>query len=75
MQVVVFYRELRAVSPVFEGCGLDHSFAGPADDFGLFSVYVDDGNGRDSQVVWQGTAKNDQVPQFGTVILEAKSAK
>jgi len=33
----------------------------------------DDGNGRDSQVVWQGTAKNDQVPQFGTVILEAKS--
>ena len=32
-------------------------------------------NGRDSQVVWQGTAKNDQVPQFGTVILEAKTAK
>jgi hypothetical protein len=33
----------------------------------------DDGNGRDSQVVWQGTAKNDRVPQFGTVILEAKT--
>ena len=33
----------------------------------------DDGNGRDSQVVWQGTAKNDQVPQFGAVILEAKT--
>ena len=35
----------------------------------------DDGNGRDSQVVWQGTAKNDQVPQFGTVILEPKTEK
>jgi hypothetical protein len=33
----------------------------------------DDGNGRDSQVVWQGTAQNDRVPQFGTVILEAKT--
>ncbi|HYW81541.1 MAG TPA: sugar-binding protein, partial [Thermoguttaceae bacterium] len=32
----------------------------------------DDGSGRDSQVVWQGTAQNDTVPQFGTVILEAK---
>jgi hypothetical protein len=30
----------------------------------------DDGDGRDSQVVWQGTAENDKVPQFGTIILE-----
>jgi hypothetical protein len=34
-----------------------------------------DGDGRNSQVVWQGTAKNDQVPQFGTVILEPKPEK
>ncbi len=27
----------------------------------------DDGNGRDSQVVWQGTAKNDQEPPFGHI--------
>ncbi|NQT85361.1 putative Ig domain-containing protein, partial [bacterium] len=32
----------------------------------------DDGNGRDSQVVWQGTARNAEVPQFGVVILEGK---
>ena len=35
----------------------------------------DDGRGRDSQVVWKGTARNDKVPQFGTVILEAKTDK
>jgi hypothetical protein len=33
----------------------------------------DDGDGRDSQVVWQGSAENDTRPnQFGTVILEPK---
>jgi len=30
----------------------------------------DDGNGRDSQVVWQGTNDNATVPQFGAIILE-----
>ena len=35
----------------------------------------DDGNGRDSQVVWQGTANNATVPQFGAVILEAMQAE
>jgi hypothetical protein len=31
----------------------------------------DDGDGRESQVVWQGTAENDTRPnQFGTLILE-----
>ena len=30
----------------------------------------DDGGGRDSQVVWQGTAENHKVPRFGTIILE-----
>ena len=35
----------------------------------------DDGDGRDSQVVWQGTAQNATVPQFGTIVLEPESGK
>lgn len=35
-----------------------------------------DGTGRSSQVVWQGTKDNDTVPRFGTIIFEpdAKAA-
>jgi hypothetical protein len=34
----------------------------------------DDGDGRDSQVVWQGTKDDATVPQFGTIVIEPEPA-
>ena len=40
------------------------------------AIYDDDGSGRDSMLVWRGTAENDTRPdQFGTIILQPRKEK